>query len=435
MENPSGVAYMGCARIRVISVALVAISVSGLVAGPCRGDEPTSLWQKAFDLPKQEFDEQPGQILGSYVETRFSPDGGVIAGGYRDGRVLVWDAFDGHEVRAIQAHEGGVRCLAFSPRGDLLATAPLKGSSIRIWNLESGQLVHEHQFEEMRLAEGRIFVHELVFTADARDVIVFGDHRSTSDISTSGQHGPRIPPQEWWNSRYLPRDGVVSPDRGRVLLFMKEGFSVWDLTTGRVLFDQRKGPVRADRQNSEYEYRWSTEGRMQSTAAFSHDGRRLAVVDKKWNLEMWDVDAGRNLSVTPIKENVLHLTWSHDSRYVAVARLGIGENASRPMLIDARSGEFVGTLEIPPLPGVEPRPKIGYLEFSPDGRFIAGGRASRDIVVTDPDTHSCDIVWDAATRQVVARLKSFRATCPRFSPDSKSIVTTGPEPAVWRLHE
>jgi WD40 repeat protein len=427
---------MGCDRIRLLSVALITLGVSGLVPVLCQGGESKTLWQKAYDLPKQEFDDRPGKVLSSYVETRFSPDGAVIAGGFRDGRVLVWDAFDGHELRAIQAHEGGVRCLAFSPQGNLLATAPLKGSSIRIWNLESGERVREHQFEEMRLVDDRIFVHELVFTRDARDVIVFGDNRSTTDVSTGNEHGPLIAPREWWNSRYLPRDGVVSPDRGRVALFIKEGFSVWDLTTGKMLFDQRKGPVRGDRQNSEYEYRWSTERRMEPTASFSPDGRRLAVVDKKSNLEVWDVDAARNLTVTPIKEVVSHVTWSRESRYVATARFGVGSvESSWPMLIDAESGQCVATLEVPQLADAEPRPKIGYLEYSPDGRFIAGGRASRDIAITMPDTHGCDFVWDAATREVVGRLKSFRATCPRFSPDSKSIVTTGPEPAVWRLRE
>jgi hypothetical protein len=74
---------MRCDPIQVCRTGLVAFWVLASVAAPCRGNEPRVLWEKAYDLPKQDFDERPYKVLGSYVETRFSPDGAVIAGGYR----------------------------------------------------------------------------------------------------------------------------------------------------------------------------------------------------------------------------------------------------------------------------------------------------------------------------------------------------------------
>src|SRR5262245_34494355 len=65
--------------------------------------------------------DQGNEGLGALA---FSPDGAVLAGAGRDGRVSLWDAATGRLLRALGRHAGEVNCLAFSP-------APLPDEPVR----------------------------------------------------------------------------------------------------------------------------------------------------------------------------------------------------------------------------------------------------------------------------------------------------------------
>src|SRR5262245_42673055 len=57
----------------------------------------------------------------------FAPDGALLAGAGRDGRVSLWDATTGRLLRVLGRHEAEVTCLAFSPDGKLLVTGGRDG--------------------------------------------------------------------------------------------------------------------------------------------------------------------------------------------------------------------------------------------------------------------------------------------------------------------
>jgi serine/threonine protein kinase len=63
----------------------------------------------------------------------FSPNGRWIASGSWDGMVTVWDAITGQWRYALQAHEGAVTSVEFSPDGRRLATA---GVSAKVWDFD-----------------------------------------------------------------------------------------------------------------------------------------------------------------------------------------------------------------------------------------------------------------------------------------------------------
>ncbi len=75
----------------------------------------------------------------------FSPDGKCIASGLNDGKVLIWEATTGDELRRLVRHRGAVRCVSFSPDGKWLATG-LEDQTVRVWEAATGQ--------ELRRLEG-----------------------------------------------------------------------------------------------------------------------------------------------------------------------------------------------------------------------------------------------------------------------------------------
>jgi WD40 repeat protein/tetratricopeptide (TPR) repeat protein len=113
----------------------------------------------------------------------FSPDGGLLAAGSGrfqavgnvqtggvthaallpiEGEVKLWDVAAGKERVTLGRHSAGVRALAFSPDGRLLATASLD-SIIKLWDLAAGRELHS-------LPDYTSAVHALAFSPDGKSL-------------------------------------------------------------------------------------------------------------------------------------------------------------------------------------------------------------------------------------------------------------------------
>jgi WD40 repeat protein len=105
---------------------------------------------------------------GDSMAVAFSPDGRLIASGIsgREGMLRLWDARTGKEVHAIKAHGLGVRALAFSPKGDLLATGGhgsntlVRDDTVKLWDVKTGKMVSSNTRYPTES------VHTLAFSAD-----------------------------------------------------------------------------------------------------------------------------------------------------------------------------------------------------------------------------------------------------------------------------
>ncbi len=64
----------------------------------------------------------------------FSPDGQLLATAGSDGIIYLWNAADGLFLRTLEGHSGSIRDLAFSPDGHLLASVSADGS-LRLWGV------------------------------------------------------------------------------------------------------------------------------------------------------------------------------------------------------------------------------------------------------------------------------------------------------------
>ncbi len=64
----------------------------------------------------------------------FSPDGQLLATAGSEGIIYLWNAADGLFLRTLEGHRGSIRDLAFSPDGSLLASVSADGS-LRLWGV------------------------------------------------------------------------------------------------------------------------------------------------------------------------------------------------------------------------------------------------------------------------------------------------------------
>ncbi|HKZ83675.1 MAG TPA: carboxypeptidase regulatory-like domain-containing protein [Anaerolineae bacterium] len=71
----------------------------------------------------------------------FSPDGELVATGGYDNTVRLWRVSDGMLLRTLQGHTGWVRCIAFSPDGKTLASGGFDAAA-RVWRVADGALLH-----------------------------------------------------------------------------------------------------------------------------------------------------------------------------------------------------------------------------------------------------------------------------------------------------
>jgi WD40 repeat protein/CHAT domain-containing protein/Tfp pilus assembly protein PilF len=249
---------------------------------------------------------EPRVISGASAKSvnalAFSKDGRRVLASVPNGAVMIWDAETGALQRKLTGMAGADKTFSFSADGRLLAAATADGKSISVWEIDKGQL-----YTVFSLRGGARF---------SRDAVILSP-----------------------NGRYVAAEQYSQADH-------KLSIGVWDVETERL---KRHLDVQLDDIRS---------------LAFSGDGGRLAVVDSKGALVVFNSSTGKPEITPKGAVGVMRAAFSSEGRWLAWTNAG-----GDIKLWDTQTGREGASIS-------GQGRAINSLAFSPDGASLQLGLAN-----------------------------------------------------------
>jgi WD40 repeat protein len=241
---------------------------------------------RVWDLAPRE-PAQPLPALTGGGPAALSPDGRQVAVVDRAGAVWVRDAVSDKALRGPWQLPRAVTGLAFSPDGRRVLAAA--DSAARVWDATDGEGVTP-------LLSHSGSVRRLFFTSDGSRAVIVGSGNGLDvyDVTTGAAQSSHALAVE------MPAYGLVLTPDGRAAVVAAprtpEAVEVRDVVSGAL----RAGPFRHT-------------GRVVA-AAFSPDGKRLAVGTSDGSAFLWDVAAARTAATLQHGQPLRLLAFSGDGR-------------------------------------------------------------------------------------------------------------------------
>ena len=335
-----------------------------------------------------------------------SPDGHTFAEGGHDGVVRIRDITTGRELRTLLGHKGPIISIAFSPNGQVLATANLRAdgvmlkeccSEVKLWDPSTGRLLQTFRGDELD------DLLDIGFSPDGH-ILAAETYDGTFRLweAATGRELVKIPGSF----------GPFSND-GRLLASLgQDGIMIWDVANLRAIQTLGRRTLEVDR------------------IALNPRGDAIALDTEKDDrkVRLWDLSTGReSLRLANDSSDYFSLTFSSDGRSL------VSQSADEASFSwDTTTGHGIQTrLGKPGLANnqleLQPRNcEIGEGPNGPvhsaDGRILAWG---------DVD---CKIrLWDGSTGRELPSLSGYARGLASFalSPDGKTVVATTLDDAIW----
>ena len=294
-----------------------------------------------------------GQVLGTLTghtggvkSIAFSPDGKLIASGSWDKTVKVWDAETMEAKATLKGHSLWVDCVAWSPDGKRLASAG-GDKTVRLWGFEGGH-------EKCILTWHLLGVYSVAFSPDGKTI-----------ASASADKRVKV-----WNAETMEVKGTLTGHSDGVssVAFSSDGKTIATASADKTVkvWDSKTMEAKAT---------LTGHSDMVTFVAFSPDGKTMASASADYNVKVWSAETMEAKgTLTGHLDGVSSAAFSPDGKTIATA------SADKTVKVwDAETMEAKGTLE-------------GHLDavrsaaFSPDGKMIATASADRTVKVWDAET-------------------------------------------------
>ena len=91
------------------------------------------------------------------------------------GKLVIFDAAHAHPIRTIDAHQSRIQCVSIDYQGELMATASVKGTVVRVFQLSTGACLHT-----FRRGHAPATVHSLAFAVPSMSAIAGTSHSANA---------------------------------------------------------------------------------------------------------------------------------------------------------------------------------------------------------------------------------------------------------------
>lgn len=405
---------MGVAKLKTALTALLAVCIAGAGAGlafqqtapkamePTQAAAPKPGERSEAKLPRVALDRSgdplPAQALarlgtlrfrhgGTVKQIAFSPDGEILASACSDGVVYLWEASTGKELRRHESATADTNPgVAISPDGKLLVAGGF--GDLRRWDLATGR-----ELPLFKIQTGT--VGKLTFSPNGRVLACLGHDRKGADNlifldAVCGKELHRLVRPAYFLSPRI----AFSPDSSLWAYVNRKDKRIWlhDTQTGKEI-RQLIGHANDT-----------------ATVAFSPDGKIVASTDKKGVLLFWEVATG---AIRPGVDQFYamdSLSYSPDGKFLAKDGFSL-----RPHLYEVATGQELNRFETTFYSG-----DGNWIAFSPDGKVLAC-----------PIAHLI-YIWDVLEDKALYPLQGHRQTVGSlaFAPDAKTLATASGDLAL-----